>query len=197
MPHIVGILLAGGSSKRFGGNKLAALLEDGVPIGLRSAEHLAAVLDDVLVVVPAGNAATLRVFDGRFAVSVCADSSAGIGRSIAHGVAARTDADGWLIGLADMPYIHVETIATLAAALTSAKTIVRPRWSGRGGHPVGFGACYARELVSLQGDQGAQSVINTHRNALEFIDTEDPGVLLDIDRPEDLAAQVKRTAPNR
>ena len=191
MPNIAGILLAGGSSVRFGGNKLAALLEDGVPIGVRSAEHLHAALDDVLVVIPAGNSATFSVFEGLFAVAVCADSSAGIGHSIAHGVAARPDAGGWLIGLADMPYIQVTTIATLAAALTFDTTLVRPRLSGRAGHPVGFGAIYGRELIGLQGDQGAQSVVNAHSDALVFIDTEDTGVVLDIDRPEDIAAQVE------
>ncbi len=189
MPNVAGIMLAGGSSVRFGGNKLAALLQDGVPIGVRSAEHFKAAVEDLLVVIPSGNDATLSIFDGRFEVSVCADSHLGIGHSIAHGVAARPDADGWLIGLADMPYIDVKTISTLASALSSETTIVRPRVSGQAGHPVGFGASYGRELSRLRGDQGAQSVVNSHRDALVFIDTEDRGVLHDIDRPEDIAAR--------
>tara|TARA_Y100000590_G_scaffold430815_1_gene544898 strand:+ start:293 stop:862 length:570 start_codon:yes stop_codon:yes gene_type:complete len=186
MANIAGILLAGGSSQRFGGNKLVALIEDGRSIGRRSAEQLQAALGNVLVVVPEGNVATLGVFEGVFEVSVCADSRDGIGRSIAHGIAARPDADGWLIGLADMPYIQVETIRMLASALISELTIVRPRWFGRVGHPVGFGASYSGKLKNLQGDQGAQSIVDSHTDSLVLIDTKDSGVVLDIDRPEDI-----------
>jgi molybdenum cofactor cytidylyltransferase len=188
MPHIVGILLAGGGSRRFGSNKLAALANGMTPIGVRSAEHLQAAVNELLVVVPAGNTTTLELFDGLFDVSVCADSSEGIGRSIAHGVGARRNADGWLIGLADMPFIRVETIVSIANALSSAATIARPCLSGRAGHPVGFGAAYAQALMSLRGDVGAQQIVDAHSDSLVFIETDDAGVLIDIDRPEDIVA---------
>ncbi len=188
MHRIVGILLAGGGSRRFGSNKLAATANDSVPIGVRSAEHLKAAVSEVLVVVPAGDPTTRALFDGHFDISICADSSEGIGRSIAHGVGARRDADGWLIGLADMPFIRVDTIASIADEITSATTIARPSLAGRAGHPVGFGAAYAEELMHLQGDVGAQSVLDAHRDALVLIETDDTGVVADIDRPEDIAA---------
>lgn len=188
MPNIAGILLAGGASRRFNGNKLAAYANDTVPIGVRSAEHMLAAVGNLLVVIPVGNTATLEVFDGLFDVTVCADASEGIGRSIAHGVAARSGADGWLIGLADMPFIRVETIVILANSLTSMTTIVRPQLFGRAGHPVGFGAAYGPELMNLQGDEGAQSIVSSHSDALVIIETEDTGVVIDIDSPEDIAA---------
>ena len=188
MYRIVGILLAGGGSRRFGSNKLAATANDSVPIGVRSAEHLKAAVNEILVVVPAGDTTTQELFDGHFDISICADSSEGIGRSIAHGVGARQDADGWLIGLADMPFIWEDTIVRVANEITSATTIARPSLSGRAGHPVGFGAAYAQELMNLQGDVGAQPVVDAHRDALVLIETDDAGVVVDIDRPEDIAA---------
>ena len=53
MANIVGILLAGGASRRFGSNKLAAPDTNGVPIGIRSAARLRAAVGEMLVVVPA------------------------------------------------------------------------------------------------------------------------------------------------
>ena len=63
---------------------------------------------------------------------------------------------------------------------------MRPRYRGRAGHPVGFGADYGGELMQLRGDVGAQSVINAHSQALIFVETEDAGVVVDIDQPQDL-----------
>ena len=183
---LVGILLAGGDARRFGGNKLAVPLSGGTPLGVCSAERLRAAVDELLVVIPEGNPATRALFADRYATTVCRDARDGVGRSIAHGVSICRDADAWLIALADMPFIDTATILAVAAALTSRSAIIRPRYRGRAGHPVGFGATYGEDLMDLQGDVGARSVVNAHRGMLRFIDTEDAGVVTDIDRPEDL-----------
>jgi len=187
MQRLVGVLLAGGASARFGGNKLAAAF-DGAPLGLRAARTLAAVMDELIVVVPPDRPSTLAVFEGEFPVSVCPDARAGIGCSIAHGVRQTAGADGWLIALADMPLIEIATIAAVRAALSSRALIVRPRTRGRYGHPVGFGGDYAPELTALRGDSGAAGVIARHPDAVVTLDVDDPGILLDIDRPVDLEA---------
>src|SRR5512138_3344951 len=102
--RIVGILLAAGSGSRFGGGKLLAPLPDGMPIGVRSAANLVAVLPDTIAVVRPGDdalAAALATTGAR--VSVCPDAETGMGASLAHGIAAAEDADGYVIALADMP----------------------------------------------------------------------------------------------
>ncbi len=185
MQRIVGVLLAGGASTRFGGNKLAAQI-DGCAIGLLSARTLAAVTSEIIVVVPPDRPATTTLFEREYPVSVCADARAGIGHSIAHGVAQSASADGWLIALADMPLIKIETVMAVKTALASRGTIVRPRSAGRYGHPVGFGGDFASELMDLRGDSGAASVIARHRDAVVTLDVVDPGILFDVDRPADL-----------
>ncbi|MCE7877990.1 MAG: nucleotidyltransferase family protein, partial [Betaproteobacteria bacterium PRO3] len=51
----VGILLAAGSARRFGGDKLLALLPDGTPVGVASARTLVAVLPRTVAVVRSGD----------------------------------------------------------------------------------------------------------------------------------------------
>jgi len=96
------------------------------------------------------------------------------------------DARGWVVALADMPGIQVETLRQVAAALHDGALIAAPHFHGRRGHPVGFSAKLGDALMMLQGDQGAKSVLRTHAQSLTRIDCEDPGILWDIDHPEDL-----------
>ena len=192
---IVGILLAGGRSQRYGSaNKLAAYGHDSIAIGLKAAANLSFAVDELLVVVSVDQASSGELFRDHYEVSYCAESRNGIGHSIAHGVAERPSADGWLIALADMPYIQPATMIELAASINSPLSIVRPRVERRAGHPVGFGSSYFGELKLLQGDLGAQSIINKHAEFVTFLDTEDRGVVLDIDRPADLALHVDKLA---
>ena len=43
------------------------------------------------------------------------------------------------------------------------------------------------ELIALVGDVGAQAIIEKHKDCMVFVPTDDAGVVVDIDRPQDLA----------
>jgi molybdenum cofactor cytidylyltransferase len=51
---------------------------------------------------------------------------------------------------------------------------------------VGFATGLRDELLALDGDQGARSLIERHPDALRLIECEDAGVLYDIDRKTDI-----------
>jgi molybdenum cofactor cytidylyltransferase len=115
-----------------------------------------------------------------------ADAARGMGASLAHGVAQRRSAEGWIIALADMPQIKSATIVTIAHELEAGRVLVAPTYQGQRGHPVGFGKRFSAQLLALGGDAGARDIIAAHQDQLTLIECDDPGVLQDIDRREDL-----------
>jgi len=184
---IVGILLAAGSASRFGGEKLLAPLPDGTPIGVAALEHLAAVVDAVVVVVRRHDDTLAAAFAARGArVTACPHAAEGMGASLAWGIRAAPVAAAWLIALADMPWVQPATMAEIVKALRGGAPIAAPRRLGRRGHPVGFAADRYPELIALSGDEGAKALLARRRVAL--IDTEDAGVLRDVDTRQDLDA---------
>jgi len=50
----------------------------------------------------------------------------GIGSSIAVGVNATAAAGGWVVGLADMPFVSTDTIAAVRAAIENGAAIAAP-----------------------------------------------------------------------
>jgi molybdenum cofactor cytidylyltransferase len=42
-------------------------------------------------------------------------------------------------------------------------------------------------LLALDGDQGARALLERHRDAVQLVECDDPGILVDIDRKTDLA----------
>ena len=108
-----------------------------------------------------------------------------MGESIALGVAARPDAAGWVIAPADMPFIKTATIKAIVKAL-APDAIVAPVHAGSRGHPVAFGKNYGPELMKLTGDEGARAILAAAKPVL--VESDDPGILRDIDSPEDWKA---------
>ena len=99
---------------------------------------------------------------------------------------ARPDAQGWLVALADMPWIAPATIARVADAVAGGAIIAAPFHRGERGHPVGFGkACYAA-LATLTGDEGAKAIVAAQGDRIARIDVDDPGILRDIDTRADI-----------
>ena len=189
MTQIAGILLAAGSARRFGAPKLLQPLHDGVSVAAAAAQVLMQVLPNTLAVVKPGDHALIELFTElglHIVENPLADE--GMGTSLAAGVNATATirADGWLIMLADMPWIQPATISALADRLEKGASMVAPVYAGRRGHPVGFSSRWLQPLRDLCGDRGARDLIADNLDALELLATEDAGVLQDIDFPHDL-----------
>ena len=185
---IAGVLLAAGRATRFGGAKLLSRLPgDGEPVGVRSCRSLLAVLPRTVAVVRPGDAELAAALRATGALVIaCPDADRGMGASLACGVAAVGSADGYVVALADMPWVAPATTRAVAAALTAGAPVAAPWHAGRRGHPVGFGRACEAALLSLCGDEGARRIFEAREGQAVRIDVDDPGCLADVDRPDDL-----------
>src|SRR5262245_47741741 len=151
--RLVGILLAAGSGTRFGGDKLLAALPGGMPVGVQSLRNLRAAIADVIVVTRPEDAVLRALLEAeQVRIEICPRAREGMGASLAHGIRASFDADGWIVALGDMPRIQVATIRAVARALADGALIVAPTYNGTRGHPVGFAGALRDALAGLSGD---------------------------------------------
>ena len=186
---IVGLLLAAGSASRFGSDKLRHALPHGVPIGVQALRHLAGEVAEVFAVVKPGSESLFA--SEKCNVVVCERHQEGMGASLACAARAAGRRAGYLVALADMPFIRPSSIAALRASLEGGAALVAPYFRARRGHPVGFAGRFHDQLVALKGDEGARSVLEAHAASLVKIPLGDPGVIRDIDRPDDLAPPIR------
>ncbi len=112
----------------------------------------------------------------------------GMASSLALGVSlVARDAAGFLISHADMPYVKVETVRAILDRAQGGARIVAPMYAKLRGFPVYLRAdCRAGLLPTLVGEIGARNYISQHEDELELVEVDDPGVTVDIDRPEDV-----------
>jgi len=163
-----------------------------------SAAHLLAAVGQVIAVTSCDDLLMRVLDDCGCQVIVNEHAAEGMGSSIAAGIVASMDDSttthanpaGWIIALGDMPYVQQTTIATVCQQLTAGCDIVVPMHLGQRGHPVGFARQYGRPLSELQGDSGARTVIDAaltrDPSRIFYFNTDDRGVLADIDVPADM-----------
>ena len=186
--EIVGILLAAGSSRRFGGDKLLHRLPDGRPLAVAAAASLRPACDRLVAVLrPGAYELAERLTAVRCETLFCADADGGMGYSLAGAVRATPHAAGWVVALADMPYIATRSHQQVVAALRRGASIAATECGGRRGHPVGFSSRWFAALAALTGDQGARAIVQANDKLITRCAVDDDGVLRDIDTRGDLA----------
>ena len=185
-----GLILAAGESRRMGFPK--ALLRYRQETFLDTLIGLfAARCPEVIVVLGAGADAIRAgaVLPARFVVNP--NWPAGMTTSLQCGLlAVPAEADGVLFTLVDHPAVSPATVDALLAppghaGETACATLIRvPRYQGRRGHPIWFAKELIPEFLALPETGAARDVVRSHAAGTEFLDTEDPGILADIDDAE-------------
>ncbi|WP_138007831.1 nucleotidyltransferase family protein [Halalkalirubrum salinum] len=188
--RVAGLLLAAGTSSRFGDRNKLVTDVDGRPIVRHVAETLlAADLDGVTVVV-GHEADRVRTALAGLDVTIVENDRYADGQatSVARGIKAiaATDADAVVIALGDMPFVRPETIQTLVAAYADdAGDALAPAVDGQRGNPVLFDRSHFSALRDVDGDIGGRAILLGGDNSA-LVAVADPGIRRDVDRPEDV-----------
>ena len=125
------IILAAGSSRRFGDDKRKATLPNGKMVIEQTIENTLLAFDEVML--------TLRADDETFASDLkrrnasnkldyflAPDSAMGMGHSLANAISLVDGWEGVFICLADMPFIKPATLLQLKSAMKNESAIVTP-----------------------------------------------------------------------
>lgn len=162
-------------------------------MGVAALQNLVCAVQSVIAVVRPNDERLARLLEDSGAkITVCENAHEGMGASLACGVRAAQESDGWLVALADMPLIRRGTIRSVARLIEEGAPLAAPIYQGTRGHPVGFGAEFRAELMQLSGDQGARSLLSRNPDKVVLFNCDDPGILQDIDAPQDLKILSRR-----
>jgi len=190
--RIEAILLAAGESRRMGFPK--PLLRIGAENFIGRTTELALGVASRLVVVLGAHADRVRpaiTRDSRITVVENPNFKRGQLSSLKVGLAEviAGGADAVIVHLADHPLVAPATFHALVDGYCGiGQPIVIARYQGHRGHPVIFDCMVFAELMAAPEDQGARVVVNTDPARVLYVDVDDPGVVLDLDTPGDLAS---------
>ena len=194
MKNIGCILLAAGAGARFGGGKLAALL-DGQPVieytlsSVRKTDFsrrvIVAANEEMLI--------TARLYGFEGVINDLPDL--GVSRSIRMGLKLMAGTDACMFCVADQPLIRRETLAGMLDAYEPG-TILMVSHNGQSGNPVIYPASIYAELRSLMGEESGKTVACRHDGLLRLFHVADALQLEDIDTREDLIAMEARLGPH-
>ncbi|WP_218970280.1 nucleotidyltransferase family protein [Neobacillus novalis] len=133
----------------------------------------------------------VSIVDSRVSLLNCQTYQEGLSSSLKFGLEYATEKhDAVLLMPVDLPLIQLKTIKQVfeAGAILLNRIgepfAIQPRYEFQKGHPVFIGNFQGLNWSDLHGDIGAKPQIRQLKNR-EFIDTNDIGVIFDIDTPQD------------
>lgn len=198
MPGAWAILLAAGESSRMG--QLKALLPWR---GQTLLEHQVAALrgggaDRVIVVLGHRADELSPLLDGMEGVSwtVNPDYLQGKTTSIKAGLSASDSAaiDVILLLNVDQPRDAADVARVLEVHRAHGYAITVPEYRGKGGHPIALSAALLPELLEIDEEsQGIKAVVRHRPESVNRIPLDNPGILLDLNTPEQYRAALEST----
>jgi molybdenum cofactor cytidylyltransferase len=183
--RVAAILLAAGKSRRMGSCKQLLPLGGVTVIGRCLDNLITGGAGEVVVVVSEENyevADAVRAYPVRIVVNQ--ESDGDMASSVRAGCdALPAEISGVIVALCDYPLVSTATVSRLIAEHTDFPgSIIIPCHGGRRGHPLLFPRSTLNELTS---GLILRDLVKRNPERLRCLDVDDPGVLIDMDTPED------------
>lgn len=187
--RVVGVLLAAGTSSRFGdANKLLATVGDEPLVRQAARTLLVSDIDRTTVVVGYEADRVRAALDG-LDVDIIENEDYHRGQAASVRTGIQTfcdDVNAAIFALGDMPAVAPRTVDHLIDAYyAGVSDALAAACDGKRGNPALFDACYFDRLADISGDTGGRQILLESDNAA-LVETGDKGVVLDVDTPEAL-----------
>lgn len=189
--QVGGVLLAAGTSNRFGDRNKLLATHDGEPLVRLAAKTLLEMSVDPIVVVVGYEADRVRKAIDSLPVDTVHNPAYASGQasSVGAGIEALQAYDGLdaaLVALGDMPFVDPETGDRLVTAYCSgAGDALAAGYDGKRGNPVLFSRQYFGSLAGIEGDIGGREILLGSDDAA-LVAVDDPGVRRDVNVSDDL-----------
>ena len=191
--HAAGILLAAGTSRRFGRLKQLVTFRKRPLLTWALDSALASDLEKIYLVLGHGadqirNHLLPYLPEKKLELVHNPDYLHGMGSSLARGVIAAGETwQAYVVMLADQPLVSAGLINSMVSAFFGCrKTIVLPVFKGRRGNPVLFGAKWYTSLCGLKDDFGGRLIVADNPEEVLEIEVDGEHYFRDVDYLEDL-----------
>ena len=190
---ISAVILAAGESKRMGKQNKLLLPVAGEALLIKLIKSVCDSDVGQVIVVIGHEAEKIRRKLNNFPLSFVYNPnfSEGMTTSIKFGVKeVSPDSDGFLICLADMPFINTSEISKLIHAyvqnrIKKKRLIVVPVFQGQRGNPVLFSSEFRNDILEHKKESGCKEVIMNNSESVKEIEMDDDNMLLDVDNLDD------------
>lgn len=182
---ITAIILAAGQSRRMGRQKLLLPFAGQTVIGHVADQFIQSLCAEVFVVVSESADLKKALICKGVKLIINPDLHSDMLSSVRAGIKSLPPScEAVLITPGDMPLIHTAQINQLIQTGREEK-IVAPVYEGRRGHPLLVPRHYFKEILTCYDGIGLRGLLQTHANEVCEFAVNHPGVLQDIDLPED------------
>lgn len=184
---IAAVILAAGMSTRMGSVKQLLPWKNDTMLGSTIDLYTKSEVDKIIVVVGYCAAEIIKTLKDKPVKWVINEEyETGMASSLRAGIKALQEEERiCLIGLGDTPLLQVSTIKDIIKTHRKyGNKVVAPYYRGKKGHPILITSELYAELLNVQGDVGARTVINAQYDEVYPLEVDDEGVIIDLDTPE-------------
>jgi molybdenum cofactor cytidylyltransferase len=185
---ITALILAAGSSKRMGQPKLPLPWGETTVLGQVIATFKAAGVEDILVITGGAREQVERLVGSSARIMFNPGYAEGeMLSSVQAGLAgAQPETEAVLIGLGDQPQVQAGSVRLVVEEYARSRaSLIVPSFQMRRGHPWLVARPYWDEILHMDPPESPREFLTRHANDIRYVEVNDPGILKDLDTPDD------------